>query len=76
MQGTRDSLCPLDLIEGVRAEMRALNQLHVVEGGDHSLGVTRKQLTTDAETQNEVDARILNTIGEFVEVHAKKAADR
>jgi uncharacterized protein len=76
VQGTRDSLCPLDLIEGVRAEMRALNQLHVVEGGDHSLGVTRKQLTTDAETQNEVDARILNTIGEFVEVHAKEAADR
>ena len=30
VQGTRDALCPLDLLERVRAEMKALNFLHVV----------------------------------------------
>ena len=37
VQGTRDELCPLDLLEGVRKEMKAPNLLHIVEGGDHSL---------------------------------------
>ena len=44
VQGTRDSLCPLDLLEQVRAEMKAPNFLHVVEGGDHSLRVPKRQL--------------------------------
>jgi fermentation-respiration switch protein FrsA (DUF1100 family) len=35
VQGTRDPLCPLDLLERVRGEMRAVNALHVVEGGDY-----------------------------------------
>src|SRR5437867_13024927 len=37
VQGTRDSLCPLDLLERVRSEMKASSFLHLVEGGDHSL---------------------------------------
>src|SRR5215471_8888700 len=44
VQGTRDSLCPLDLLEKVRAEMSAPNFLHVVEGGDHSLVVRKSDL--------------------------------
>jgi predicted alpha/beta-hydrolase family hydrolase len=39
VQGTRDSLCPLDLLATVRAQMKAANELMVVEGGDHSLAV-------------------------------------
>ena len=39
VQGTRDPLCPLDLLEGVRKRMQAPSTLHVVEGGDHSLMV-------------------------------------
>ena len=42
VQGTRDSLCPLDLLERVRPEMKAPNLLHVVEGGDHSFKVPKK----------------------------------
>jgi predicted alpha/beta-hydrolase family hydrolase len=52
VQGTRDSLCPLDLLEGVRAEMKAPNFLHVVEGGDHSLGVPKRQLQASVERLN------------------------
>jgi predicted alpha/beta-hydrolase family hydrolase len=66
IQGTRDPLCPLDLLEKVRLEMRAPNQLHVVEGGDHSLSVAKKQLQLADEMQADVDARILAKIREFV----------
>jgi predicted alpha/beta-hydrolase family hydrolase len=66
VQGTRDPLCPLDLLESVRGELRAPNELHVVEGGDHSLTVTKNQLKADGETQGDVDRRILRAIGQFV----------
>ncbi len=64
IQGTRDSLCPLDLLEQTRSQMTAPNFLHVVEGGDHSLMVRKKDLVN--ETQEDVDQRILKIIAEFV----------
>lgn len=66
VQGTRDSLCPLDLLEPVRAQMKAVNHLHVVEGGDHSLMVPKRQLSARGETQDDVEGRILEVIKEFV----------
>jgi predicted alpha/beta-hydrolase family hydrolase len=66
VQGTRDSLCPLDLFEKVRAEMAAPNVLHVVEGGDHSLRVSKSQLKAMGSTQEEIDERILKIIAEFL----------
>ena len=67
VQGTRDSLCPLELLEDVRAEMKAPNFLHVVEGGDHSLGVPKRQLQGSGESQEAVDRRILKAITGFVD---------
>ena len=58
VQGTRDKLCPLDLLEPLRARMTAPNDLHLVEGGDHSLGVGARALKLASETQDDVDARI------------------
>src|SRR5438552_387302 len=66
VQGTRDSLCPLDLLESVRAQMTAPNFLHLVEGGDHSLMVTKRQLAASGETQDQVEQRILEAIAQFV----------
>lgn len=66
VQGTRDSLCPLELLEGVRAEMKTPNFLHVVEGGDHSLRVPKRQLQASGETQEHVDRRIRKAITDFV----------
>jgi len=66
VQGTRDSLCPLDLLEKVRTEMTAPNLIHIVEGGDHSLSVTKRQLLAAGETQDDVDRRILEAIKAFV----------
>jgi len=64
IQGARDPLCPLELLEKVRGEMKAPNELLVVEGGDHSLAVPKKQ-----QPQSDVDARILEKIGEFIRGH-------
>ena len=66
VQGTRDALCPLDLLQRVRGEMKAPNFLHVVEGGDHSLRVPKRQLQAMGEMQEDVDRRILKSIAEFV----------
>jgi predicted alpha/beta-hydrolase family hydrolase len=65
-QGTRDPLCPLDLLQQVRARMRARNELYVLEGGNHSLVVTKRELQDKGQTQEDVDARILAQISGFV----------
>jgi hypothetical protein len=66
VQGTRDSLCPLDLLERVRPKMKAPNFLHVVDGGDHSLRVPKRQLQATGDTQENVDQRIFKSIADFV----------
>ncbi|MGE5212852.1 MAG: alpha/beta family hydrolase, partial [Nitrospirota bacterium] len=66
VQGTRDALCPLDLLERVRAGMKAPNSLHVIEGGDHSLRLPKRQLQAMGETQEAVDRRIFESITSFV----------
>jgi predicted alpha/beta-hydrolase family hydrolase len=67
VQGTRDSLCPLDLLEHVRGQMKARNSLHVVEGGDHSLGVRKRQLRATSETQEDIDQEIFRAMTGFVD---------
>jgi predicted alpha/beta-hydrolase family hydrolase len=74
VQGTRDPLCPLDLLQNVRTEMKAPNFLHIVEGGDHSLQVTKTQLKNADETQNEIDERVLTAIAQFVGRHCEIAS--
>ena len=74
VQGTRDSLCPSDLLEHVRAEMRAPNFLHVVQGSDHSLRVPKRQLQGTNANQEGIDQQILKAIAEFVD-HLPLTAD-
>jgi len=64
VQGTRDPLCPLDLLENVQSQMIAPNSLQVVDGGDHSLFVRKKDLTN--ESQDDIDQRIAKAISDFV----------
>jgi predicted alpha/beta-hydrolase family hydrolase len=66
VQGTRDSLCPLDLLQKVISDMKAQTSLHIVEGGDHSLLAPKRQLRETGETQEEVDQRVLTAIAQFV----------
>ena len=71
VQGTRDALCPLDLLENVRSRMTAPNTLHLVEGGDHSLTVRKKELGD--EIQEDVNRRILKAIDRFAVVAVTEA---
>lgn len=70
-QGTRDALCPLDALEEVRKAMRAPNELFIVDGGDHSLMVSKGHLKRLNQTQDDVDRGILEAIRAFVARHAQ-----
>jgi uncharacterized protein len=66
VQGTRDPLCPLDLLSEVRPQMRAPHLLHLVEGGDHSLLVRKTELARRGTTQEAVDVEIQSAVASFV----------
>jgi pimeloyl-ACP methyl ester carboxylesterase len=65
LQGTRDALCPVDLLETVRAKMQAPSTLHLVNGGDHSLTVSATALRAAGEKQSDSDARVLAAVEQF-----------
>lgn len=69
VQGSRDALCPLDALAEVRGQMAAPSALHVVEGGNHSLEVGVRELRARGEAQDDVEARALAAIREFVAAH-------
>ena len=54
--------CDMDAIWDIAEE----HQLYVVEGGDHSLAVTKGQLKAAGETQDDVEERVLGKIRDFV----------
>ena len=66
VQGSRDSLCPLDKLAAARARMTAPSTLLVVEGGNHSLEVSAAQRKASGGTQADADARVLDAIRAFV----------
>jgi predicted alpha/beta-hydrolase family hydrolase len=66
VQGTRDALCPLDLLDDVRKKMTAPSQLHVVSGGDHSLVVSKTELKASGLSQADVDNRIGEAVADFL----------
>jgi predicted alpha/beta-hydrolase family hydrolase len=70
VQGTRDSLCPLDHLAKVRPLMRAPNELHVVTGGNHSLIVGKRELTARGSSQAQVNEEITAAIARFLAAHA------
>lgn len=66
VQGTRDKLCPLHLLDDVRGRMTAPSALHVVETGDHSLQITRTHTKQTGRTQEDEDGAALRAVGEFL----------
>jgi predicted alpha/beta-hydrolase family hydrolase len=70
VQGTRDKLCPLDRLEAVRRRMRAPNELYVVDGGDHSLAVGKRELAAHGTSQAAVDAAVTQAIASFLSTRA------
>ncbi len=66
VQGTRDAMCPLPELAAVRAEMRAPSELHVVEGGDHSLLLLKGALKAQQTTQAAIDSAVIDAIRAFL----------
>ncbi len=66
VQGTRDPLCPLDVLSETRAQMQADNELFVVETGDHSLEVTKTYSKTSGKSQDAVELEVLAAIERFI----------
>ncbi len=54
LQGTRDSLAQLDLIEGVCRRLGERATLRIVEGGDHSFKVLKRSGRTEREVLEEL----------------------
>ncbi len=54
LQGTRDKLCDLALLEREVARYGAPHSVHVVEGGDHSFDVLKRSGRTETEVRAEV----------------------
>jgi uncharacterized protein len=73
VQGTRDPLCPLDRLEGVRARMTAPHQLLVVDQGNHSLELPGGKSARAAQEAS--DAGVLDTIRAFVNASERRAVD-
>jgi uncharacterized protein len=74
LQGTRDPLCPVDLLSTVTPRMKAALVVHLVPGGDHSLVVRKTELARQGRTQEDVDAEILAAVASFVETCTSRKA--
>ncbi|MET0412731.1 MAG: alpha/beta family hydrolase [Polyangiaceae bacterium] len=70
VQGTRDAMCPLDRLASLRERMQAPSELHVVDGGDHSLKATAGALRAQGIKHEDVDQRIFEAIAAFVSARA------
>ncbi|XP_022721205.1 KAT8 regulatory NSL complex subunit 3 isoform X1 [Durio zibethinus] len=66
VQGTKDSLCPLEKLEAVRKKMKAMTGLHEIDGGDHSLKISKRHLQTKGLTQDEAEDAAVQAIASFV----------
>lgn len=53
-QGTRDSLCKLDILKTFLATLTPTPTLHVIEGGDHSFKVLKRLNRSESEVLTEV----------------------
>lgn len=67
VQGTRDTLCSLPELEQVRRRMSAQSELFVVEGGDHSLEVTKTALKQLGQSQADVERGVQSAVRRFCE---------
>ena len=70
VQGTRDKLCPPERLAAVRTRMQAPNELHEVEGGDHSLVVGKRELAERGETQAALDDGVTRAVALFLDRYA------
>ncbi len=62
LQGTRDPLCDMGLLEQTLSRLSAAVTLHRIEGGDHSFKVPKRSGRTEADVWGEIVEVITNWI--------------
>ncbi|KAK8456818.1 hypothetical protein SEVIR_3G078300v4 [Setaria viridis] len=67
VQGSKDALCPLDRLESTRKKMTCKNELHVIDGGDHSFKIGKKYLESSGLNQHDVEMEAVKVILQFVQ---------
>lgn len=65
-QGSKDGLCPLEKLEATRKKMKTPNEVHVINGGDHSFKIGKKHLQANNSTQNEAEDVAVKAIAAFI----------
>jgi predicted alpha/beta-hydrolase family hydrolase len=68
LQGTRDDLADLALIQGVCSTLGKRADLHVVDGGDHSFKVLKRSGRDEAAVMQEIRDTIVNFMRKHVPV--------
>ncbi|XP_010261524.1 PREDICTED: uncharacterized protein LOC104600335 isoform X2 [Nelumbo nucifera] len=66
VQGSKDGNCPLDKLAVVRKKMKSANDLHVIDGGDHSFRIGKKHLELHHSTQDEAEDQAVKAIAMFI----------
>ncbi|KAH9298204.1 hypothetical protein KI387_029886 [Taxus chinensis] len=66
VQGSKDAFCPVQKLEAVRQKMTAMNELYVIDGGNHSLEIGKKLLKEKGINQVEAEMQALMSIQAFV----------
>ncbi|XP_066368743.1 uncharacterized protein [Miscanthus floridulus] len=67
VQGSKDALCPLDKLQSTRKKMTCKNELHVIDGGDHSFKVAKKYLESRGLNQHDLEMEAVKAISQFVQ---------
>ncbi len=65
VQGSRDALARLDLMEAALGRLGSPASLHVVEGGDHSFAVLKRS----GRSEDEVAAEIAKVVAGWLDRH-------
>ncbi|KAH7682347.1 KAT8 regulatory NSL complex subunit 3/Testis-expressed sequence 30 protein [Dioscorea alata] len=66
VQGNKDGLCPLNMLATVLKKMKSVNELHVIDGGDHSFKIGKKILQSTGRSQAEAETEAVHAIANFV----------
>ncbi|KAG0495926.1 hypothetical protein HPP92_000617 [Vanilla planifolia] len=72
VQGSKDSLCPLDKLQVTCKKMKCINITHVVDGGDHSFKIGKKFLELSGSNQEEAERKAVMAIVEFAYRYIKE----
>ncbi|KAI3713544.1 hypothetical protein L1987_72122 [Smallanthus sonchifolius] len=76
VQGGNDGFCPLESLEIVRKKLKALNALHVIENGDHSFQIAKKNLELTGMTYEEAEEHAVEAVALFIsQITSEKEID-